>query len=255
MPERACFELCWRHARGWIRTRSRWLSKDEAVALPPDDDIGGPSASTTACRSGVVESACLPLRTAQAAKARSNATVGFALSLLGSLVRSPQSRNQWWLSPQPVALSVGRSPTENERPPLLRMHKVLAARETRAGRWFVQCQFWAEPGVTRTNSGESSWAAARDLTRTGFLPGAELSDRDVESPTGGPREPPARASGSFSPSWADAKALLLRTRAYPGAVRGGRRQRPGRAGALSRSKPSPHPRLWRDLADADYVRV
>src|SRR6266536_839507 len=107
MPERACFELCWRHARGWIRTRSRWLSKDEAVALPPDDDIGGPSASTTACRSGVVESACLPLRTAQASKARSNATVGFALSLLGSLVRSPQSRNQWWLSPQPVALSVG----------------------------------------------------------------------------------------------------------------------------------------------------
>jgi hypothetical protein len=58
-----------------------------------------------------------PPRTAQAAKARSNGTVGFALSLLGSLVRSPQSRNQWWLSPQPVALSVGRSPTENERPP------------------------------------------------------------------------------------------------------------------------------------------
>jgi hypothetical protein len=65
------------------------------VAFPPDDDTGGPSASTTAYRSRVVESACLPPRTAQAAKARSNGTVGFALSLLGSLVRSPQSRNQW----------------------------------------------------------------------------------------------------------------------------------------------------------------
>jgi hypothetical protein len=72
-----------------------------------------------------------PPRTAQAAKARSNATVGFALSLLGSLVRSPQSPNQWWLWPQPVALSVGRSPTENERPPQTLMHQrpVLCARQ------------------------------------------------------------------------------------------------------------------------------
>jgi hypothetical protein len=38
MPERACFELCCRRWRGSIRTRSRWRSKDEAVALPPDRD-------------------------------------------------------------------------------------------------------------------------------------------------------------------------------------------------------------------------
>jgi len=90
----------------WIRERGS--RADRVVAVPPDDDTGGPSALTTAYRSRCVEGPCLPPCTAEAARARSNATIGFALSPLVSLVRSPQSRNQWGLSPQPVArLSVG----------------------------------------------------------------------------------------------------------------------------------------------------
>jgi hypothetical protein len=129
------------------------------VAVPPDNDTGGPSASTTAYRSRVVESECLPPRTAQAAKARSNATVGFALSLLGSLVRSPQSRNQWWLWPQPVALSVGRSPTENERPPQTLMHQRPVLRAP--GHRNLQEVLWAEPGIARTMPLDSICEASR----------------------------------------------------------------------------------------------
>jgi hypothetical protein len=40
MPERACFELCWRRCRGSIGTR-RPADKEEAVAVPPKSDISG----------------------------------------------------------------------------------------------------------------------------------------------------------------------------------------------------------------------
>jgi hypothetical protein len=86
---------------------------ERGVAVPPDDDTGGPSASTTAYRPRVVESACLLPRTAQAAKARSNGTVGFALSLLRVACSEPSI-------PQPVVAlasasrSVGRSVTDRE---------------------------------------------------------------------------------------------------------------------------------------------
>jgi hypothetical protein len=89
-----------------MRTPSQFRQMTTQAAIQIDNRL------PVACRA----SACLPPRTAQAAKARSNGTVDFALSLLGSLFGA--------LNPAPsggsrLSLSLfGRSVTDrDERPP------------------------------------------------------------------------------------------------------------------------------------------